>query len=156
MGDTKDLSFAELREKLAGDLLIIFLAIGFPLGIASTPRTFGDGDTSWHVAVGRWIWQHGRIPASDPFSFTAFGKPWVAMEWPADLLFAGAFNLFGYAGLAALTAGAIMALNAILLVYLRSRVGKAVRLTESARKVVRGEAPARVKEEPKEELAATA
>ena len=123
MGDTKDLSFAELREKLAGDLLIIFLAIGFPLGIASTPRTFGDGDTSWHVAVGRWIWQHGRIPASDPFSFTAFGKPWVAMEWPADLLFAGAFNLFGYAGLAALTAGAIMALNAILLVYLRSRVG---------------------------------
>ena len=42
------------------------------------------------------------------------------------------------------------------LFYLRSRVGKAVRLTESARKVVRGEAPARVKEEPKEELAATA
>jgi hypothetical protein len=123
MGDTKDLSFAELREKLAGDLLIIFLALGFPLGIASTPRTFGDGDTSWHVAVGRWIWQHGHVPTADPFSFTAFGKPWVAMEWLADLVFAGAYNLAGYAGLAAVTAAGIMALNAIVLVHLRNRVG---------------------------------
>ena len=122
MGD-KDISFAELREKLTSDLLLIFLALGFPLGIASTARTFGDGDTSWHVAVGRWIGQQGHIPTTDPFSFTAFGKPWVAMEWPADLLFAGAFHLFGYAGLAAITAAAIMALNTILLLYLRSRIG---------------------------------
>jgi hypothetical protein len=122
MGD-KDISFAELREKLASDLLLIFLALGFPLGIASSARTFGDGDTAWHVAVGRWIAQHGRIPTTDPFSFTAFGKPWVAMEWPADLLFASAFNVAGYAGLAAITATAIMALNAIVLLYLRSRVG---------------------------------
>jgi len=31
MGD-KDISFAELREKLTSDLLLIFLALGFPLG----------------------------------------------------------------------------------------------------------------------------
>lgn len=122
MGD-KDISFAELREKLAGDSLLIFLALGLPIGLASTPRTFGDGDTSWHVAVGRWIFQHGQIPASDPFSFTAYGKPWVAMEWPADLIFAGVFHVAGYAGLAAITAAAIIALNAVLLIYLRSRVG---------------------------------
>src|SRR6185369_11018489 len=119
----KDISFAELREKLAGDLLLIFLALGLPIGLASTARTFGDGDTAWHVAVGQWIARHGQIPTTDPFSFTAFGKPWVAMEWPADLLFAGVFQLAGYAGLAAITAAAIMALNAIVLIYLRSRVG---------------------------------
>ena len=119
----KDISFAEMREKLAGDLLLIFLALGLPIGLASTARTFGDGDTAWHVAVGQWIARHGQIPTTDPFSFTAFGKPWVAMEWPADLLFAGVFHLAGYAGLAAITAAAIMALNAIVLIYLRSRVG---------------------------------
>ncbi|HEX6660881.1 MAG TPA: hypothetical protein VF067_03305, partial [Sphingomicrobium sp.] len=119
----KDISFAELREKLANDLLLIFLALGLPIGLASTARTFGDGDTSWHVAVGQWIFQHGQIPTADQFSFTAYGKPWVAMEWPADLLFAGVFRLAGYAGLAAIVAAAIIALNAILLIYLRSRVG---------------------------------
>jgi len=123
MGAAKDMSFAELRAKLASDLLLIFIGLGFPLGIASSSRIFIDGDTSWHVAVGRWIWQHGRVPTADPFSFTAFAKPWVAMEWPADLLFAGAFHQFGYAGLAAITAGAIMALNAIILIYLSRRVG---------------------------------
>ena len=122
MGD-KDISFAELREKLASDLLLIFLALGLPIGLASTARTFGDGDTSWHVAVGQWIFQHSRVPTTDPFSFTAYGKPWVAMEWPADLIFTGVFHVAGYAGLAAVVAAAIMALNAILLIYLRSRVG---------------------------------
>ena len=111
----KDISFAELREKLALDLLVIFLALGLPIGL--------DGDTAWHIAVGRWIVRHGHIPTTDPFSFTAFGKPWVAMEWPADVLFAGMFQLAGYAGVAAVIAAAIIALNAILLIYLRGRVG---------------------------------
>jgi len=119
----KDISFAEMREKLAGDLLIVFLTLGLPIGLASTARTFGDGDTAWHVALGRWIVGHGRIPTTDPFSFTAFGKPWVAMEWPADLIMAGTWQLAGYAGLAALVAAAVMALNGIILLYLRNRVG---------------------------------
>src|SRR6185369_13434288 len=106
----KDISFAELREKLAGDLLLIFLILGLPIGLASTARTFGDGDTSWHVAVGQWIVRHGRIPTTDPFSFTAYGKPWVAMEWPADLIMTGAYQLAGYAGLATLVAAAVMAM----------------------------------------------
>jgi hypothetical protein len=122
MGD-RDLSFAELREKLAADLLIVFLVIALPIGLASTPLTFGDGDTAWHIAAGRWIVEHGRVPTTDPFSFPAFGKPWIAMEWLADLIMSGAYHLAGYAGLAALVAAAIMAMNCIVLLYLRSRVG---------------------------------
>src|SRR5258706_9197098 len=45
------------------------------------------------------------------------------MEWPADLIMSGAYELAGYAGLATVVAAAIIALNAILLIYLRSRVG---------------------------------
>ena len=119
----KDISFAQLRENLAQDLLPIFIVLGLPVGLASTARTFGDGDTAWHVAVGQWIARHGRIPTADIFSFTANGKPWVAMEWPADLVFAGAWRLAGYAGLAAVVSAAMVALNCIVFVHLRRRVG---------------------------------
>ena len=112
-----------LRERLAADLLPIFIVLGLPVGLASTARTFGDGDTAWHVAVGQWIASHGRIPSTDVFSYTAAGKPWVAMEWPADLVFAAAWRLAGYAGLATIVSAALIALNFILFVHLRHRVG---------------------------------
>ncbi len=50
-------------------------------GFAISPLAFRDGDVSWQIAAGRWIIAHGRIPTSDPFSFTVAGHPWVAMEW---------------------------------------------------------------------------
>ena len=118
----QNISFAELRDKLTSDLLLIFLVLGLPIGLASSSRTFIDGDTSWHVAVGQWIASHGRVPDSDIFSFTAFGRPWVAMEWPADLIFAAAYRVARYAGLATVVAAAVMALHWILYLYLRRRV----------------------------------
>ena len=111
------------REEFAGIALILALVIGFPLGFASASRTFGDGDVSWHIATGRWIFEHGRIPTTDPFSFTATGHPWVAMEWLADLIFASAYGLFGYAGVAAVVAAALMGLHAILFLHLRRSLG---------------------------------
>ena len=30
----------------------------------------GDSDMWWHLAVGRYIWQHHRLPVPDPFSYT--------------------------------------------------------------------------------------
>ena len=122
MGD-RAYTTGTLREKLASDLLPIFIVLGLPIGLGSAPRTFGDGDTSWHVAVGQWIFQHGQIPKTDPFSFTMAGKRWVAMEWPVDLIFAGAYRLAGYAGLVTVISAALIALNAILFVHLRRRVG---------------------------------
>jgi len=118
----KDIGAAELREKLTSDLLLIFLVLGLPIGMASSSRTFVDGDTSWHIAVGRWITEHGRVPGTDVFSYTAFGRPWVAMEWPADLIFAGAYRLAGYAGLATVVAAAVMGLHWVLYLYLRRRL----------------------------------
>ena len=81
----KDIGAAELREKLTSDLLLIFLVLGLPIGMASSSRTFVDGDTSWHIAVGRWITEHGRVPGTDVFSYTAFGRPWVPSNSFANL-----------------------------------------------------------------------
>ena len=66
---------------------------------ASSPQIFGDGDVSWHVASGRWIIDHRLVPASDPFSFTMPGHPWVAQEWLSDVLSALSMQAFGNAGL---------------------------------------------------------
>ena len=43
-----------------------------------------DSDTGWHIRTGEWILKHGRIPATDLFSFTKFGQPWFAWEWPVS------------------------------------------------------------------------
>jgi hypothetical protein len=76
-------------------------------------RLLNDPDTYWHIAAGRWTWAHGAVPATDPFSATMMGAPWVAHEWLAELLFAGAYGALGWAGavaLAALAAAASLAL----------------------------------------------
>lgn len=111
------------REAIANKLLLIILLFGWPLVFASVGDAFADGDTSWHLALGQWIVQHGQIPSADPFSFTAAGKPWVAMEWLSDLIFTAAYRAAGYAGLATLVAAALMALHGIVFVHLRGRAG---------------------------------
>ena len=41
------------------------------------------------------------------------GKPWVAIEWLAECLYASAYRLGGYSGVAALVTAALMALHAV-------------------------------------------
>lgn len=83
----------------------------FGLGLAflfgANKRVFADGDTSWHLAAGQWMLQHGRVPFSDPFSYTAFGKPWIAHEWLSEIVMALAFRAGGYTGLSLLVALAV-------------------------------------------------
>jgi hypothetical protein len=112
-----------MRPELAGRLLFVVIVLALPIGFASLPRIFDDGDVSWHIATGEWIFRHRAIPTVDPFSFTAAGEPWVAMEWLADILFASGYTLTGYAGLATIVAAALIALHAILFIYLQRRVG---------------------------------
>jgi hypothetical protein len=102
-------------------VLLFLILFGLPLAMASSGRTLSDGDVSWHVAAGRWILAHGAVPSVDPFSFTAAGRPWTAMEWLADIIFASAFRIAGYAGLVTVVAAALMALNTIVFSYLRPR-----------------------------------
>jgi len=65
---------------------------------AFSQRVFIDGDTNWHVAAGRWILAHRTIPTTDPFSFTFFGKPWIAHEWLSEVLMTLAYFAAGWSG----------------------------------------------------------
>lgn len=104
-------------------LLFAVFVLAVPVFIASHWTVFRDGDVSWHLAAGRWILENGRVPSTDPFSFTMAGKPWIAFEWGAEVIYWTAYRLAGFAGLAATVAAALMALYAALFVYLRPKAG---------------------------------
>src|SRR5438067_1149884 len=95
-------------------LLIAVLLI--PAVLGSSQTIFNDGDVSWHIATGQWILDHRAIPHTDPFSFTWAGKPWVPIEWLAEVIYASVYRLGGYSGVAALVTAALIALNAIVFI----------------------------------------
>ena len=100
---------AEQKTPLNISLLVAVLLI--PAVLGSSQTIFNDGDVSWHIATGQWIIDHRAIPHTDPFSFTWFGKPWVPIEWLSEVIYASAYRLAGYAGVAALVTAALMALH---------------------------------------------
>jgi hypothetical protein len=77
-------------------LVSFAVCIGAMVG-AMRPRP--DTDTWWHLATGRWILDNRAIPTTDPFSWTAQGKEWVAHEWATEALFALVDRAFGPIGL---------------------------------------------------------
>jgi len=68
---------------------IPFVAFGVflsgSLGALSVMRGIFDPDYFWHLATGRLIVQTGRIPATDPFTFTWHGQPWIPDQWLSDV-----------------------------------------------------------------------
>jgi hypothetical protein len=58
-----------------------------------------DPDVWWHIRVGETILETHHWPTTDPYSFTAFGTPWIAYEWLGEVLMATAARLGGLRGL---------------------------------------------------------
>jgi hypothetical protein len=72
--------------------------------ITLAPRLLGDPDTYSHIAMGRWIIAHAAVPHGDPLSLTMRGEHWVAFEWLSQIVYAIAFSLLGWTGVAAIAA----------------------------------------------------
>ncbi|MBU6464015.1 MAG: hypothetical protein KGK01_09450 [Bradyrhizobium sp.] len=79
----------------------------YALQLTLGQRLLSDPDSYSHIAVGRWIMAHGAVPASDPFSFSMHGAPWISFEWLSELVYAAVYALLGWAGVVALAAAAI-------------------------------------------------
>src|SRR5260221_160288 len=56
------------------------------------------------IATGRWMLGHGRVPFSDPFSYTHGGQTWYAHEWLSELVLGIVDRVAGYVGGIILTA----------------------------------------------------
>ena len=55
-----------------------------------------DPDLFWHLATGRWITKHHRVPKADPFSWTTPGRRWIAHEWLTETWFWGLHRIGGF------------------------------------------------------------
>src|SRR5215218_5575821 len=95
-------------------LPMLLAVLLIPAALGSSGTIFNDGDVSWHIATGQWILDHGAIPRTDPFSFTWADRPWVPIEWLAEVVMAGAYRIAGYSGIAALATAALIALHVVI------------------------------------------
>ena len=77
-------------------LVWTFLASAKDLGWS---QMLSDGDAGWHMRVGQWVLENGRVPAQDLFSFTKAGEPWFAWEWLSDVVFAVVYGWMGIKGM---------------------------------------------------------
>lgn len=60
-------------------LLSIYLLLLYLLPIETE-------DVWWHLATGRYIWQHHAVPHTDPFVFTDERVPWTVIHWMGSLI----------------------------------------------------------------------
>ncbi len=70
---------------------------------------FRDSDAGWHIRTGEAILATGRLPRTDPYSFTKAGQPWFAWEWAADVAAGAVHRAAGLRGVAFFYALAIAA-----------------------------------------------
>jgi len=80
----------EIRPALSVVALFLTLLLALALQYRTT-----DADFWWHLRTGQWILENRAIPYTDPFSFTAEGRPWIAHSWLAEV---GMVLLYRYVG----------------------------------------------------------
>jgi len=89
-------------------VLPLWVAVGtYTLFLLAGNRLLIDPDTMWQITVGQWIIDHRAVPETDVYSFTMRGQPWISTQWLAQVLFAKAYAIAGWAGPVVLTATAI-------------------------------------------------
>ena len=78
-------------------------------------------DLAYHVRAGALALRSGGPVRVDPFTFTHGGRLWVNQQWGAQMAFAGAHRLLGWAGVAMLYAAASGAGFGFLYLHCRRR-----------------------------------
>jgi len=111
------------RSALSPESLDLAIIAAFSLvggfAVAGSAATFGDGDTSWHIAAGEWMIAHRSIQLVDPFSFPMLGQRWIAHEWLSELVMGALYRIGGFAAVGMLTVASVVATLAIIGLWIR-------------------------------------
>jgi hypothetical protein len=114
--DDSDNRQGALRQAVGEVPAWLWFGVGlFVLSVIAGNRALQDADTYWHIAVGQWIIDHRALPTVDVYSFTKHGAPWISSSWLAQVLYAAAYGLTGWAGPVMLASLGIAAAYALLL-----------------------------------------
>jgi hypothetical protein len=89
-------------------LLRLIIFITFISLFAMAVRTPADTDMYWHLRTGQYILQTRTIPATDPFSSTMLGQPWIDVYWVAQVMLYLTYVIGGTAALAFLVAALVL------------------------------------------------
>jgi hypothetical protein len=100
--------------------LWMFLAVALPV-VAALLATLPTVDLAYQLRAGADILAGRGIPATDTWTFTAAGRPWLDQQWGAQVLLAGAFESVGWTGLAVLRAALVGAISGLILLAVRRR-----------------------------------
>jgi hypothetical protein len=100
-------------ERVQHVLVTVFAVLVLANAFAAGLRTVSDSDTGWHVATGRYVWQHHTIPSSDILSYTSAGMSWIYPPFGGVLLYL-AYRAGGYTALSWVSALACVGVIAYL------------------------------------------
>ncbi|MEZ6144996.1 MAG: hypothetical protein R3B91_06100 [Planctomycetaceae bacterium] len=90
-------------EAIRGDFMLRGAAVLLAVLLAWT--VIDRTEILVHVKTGQYLITHGLLPpATDVFSATAEGRPWVNLSWLWDLLLGAIYNTVGESGLSILSA----------------------------------------------------
>ena len=107
-------SISDSAEGAGFPTLATAVGAGFVLwGLLIGIQPLHDNSFLTHLATGRLIVDHGAIPRTDPYSFTAAGDPWVVQSWLASLLYGLADATGGLDGVRVLNALMVAGLAAL-------------------------------------------
>ena len=77
-------------------LLKIFPIYVFAFAFFFAARPISDGDFWFHLKTGEYIIRTGLIPRADLFSFTNYGRPWIAHGWLSGVVFYAVYSRLGF------------------------------------------------------------
>lgn len=89
-------------------------------GLLVGMKRLHDNSFLTHLATGRIILDERAVPTTDPYSFTAAGRPWVVQSWFASVVYAVAEQIGGFGAIRVLN-GLLCAVIAVLVWILTSR-----------------------------------
>ena len=81
--------------KVQGRVLVVVLMIAVAL---LAFRSVDDLDYGIHIGTGRWILKNGRVPTTDPFTWSIPENLYVAYHWGFQVLAAALYEKFSHLG----------------------------------------------------------
>ena len=73
----------------------VFEVYVFAFAFFFASRPISDADFWFHLKTGQYIFQHGVIPRTELFSFSHYGRPWVAHGWLSGATFYALYSRLG-------------------------------------------------------------